>query len=100
MGFGYQCHRALPPVGHLPGYPSALSSGGRRPFLPVATATTGVITIIHGNQDEVVPITGSREYAACYLEQVQLIEFEAGHDLNGHLGFVWKVTQQLLLVQT
>lgn len=55
------------------------------------------IAIIHGTQDEVVPIAASREYAARYAEQVKLIEVEAGHDLNEHLPLVWQVTQRFLL---
>jgi uncharacterized protein len=55
------------------------------------------ITILHGTQDEVVPVTASREYAARYPEQVRLIEVEAGHDINDHLPLIWQVTQRFLL---
>lgn len=54
-------------------------------------------TIIHGTQDEVVPISASRKYAQTFPEQVQLIEVEAGHDINGHLPQIWETTQQLLI---
>jgi uncharacterized protein len=55
------------------------------------------ITILHGTQDEVVPVTASREYAARYPEQVRLIEVEAAHDINDHLPLIWQVIQQFLL---
>ncbi|MBK8989560.1 MAG: hypothetical protein IPM39_26465 [Chloroflexi bacterium] len=56
------------------------------------------ITILHGTQDEVVPVTASREYAARYPEQVRLIEVEAEHDINDHLPLIWQVTQRFLLL--
>jgi uncharacterized protein len=55
------------------------------------------ITIIHGRQDEVVPIAASREYAQAYPDQVQLIEVAAGHDINGHLPLIWQTLQQVCL---
>ncbi len=58
------------------------------------------ITIIHGVNDEVVPIDDSRQYAARYAEQVQLIEVEAGHDINAHLDLIWQITQKFLLATT
>lgn len=57
------------------------------------------ITILHGTEDEVVPIAASREYTACYPEQVQLIEVTAGHDINDHLPLIWRLVQQFLLEQ-
>jgi uncharacterized protein len=55
------------------------------------------ITIIHGTEDEVVPIAASRAYARAYPDQVQLIEVAAGHDLNGHLSLIWETLQQVCL---
>jgi uncharacterized protein len=55
------------------------------------------ITIIHGTQDEVVPIAASREYARAYPDQVQLIEVMAEHDINGHLPLIWKTLLQVCL---
>jgi hypothetical protein len=49
------------------------------------------ITIFHGTQDEVVPVT------ARYPEQVRLIEVKAAHDINDHLPLIWQVTQRFLL---
>jgi len=43
------------------------------------------ITIIHGRNDDVVPIDNSREYAADFPDRVRLIEVNADHDLNSHL---------------
>lgn len=54
-------------------------------------------TIIHGQRDTAVPIQDSREYAAKYLDKVQLIEVDADHDLNGHLGLIWQYVQSFLL---
>ncbi|HIE55793.1 MAG TPA: alpha/beta hydrolase, partial [Chromatiaceae bacterium] len=56
------------------------------------------ITILHGAQDEVVPIADSRQYAARYPEQVELIKVEAGHDINDYLELIWDVIVQFLLV--
>jgi pimeloyl-ACP methyl ester carboxylesterase len=48
------------------------------------------ITIIHGREDAVVPVAGSRAYAAQYPDQVRLIEIDAGHDINDHLDLIWQ----------
>ena len=48
------------------------------------------VTIVHGSSDEVVPVQYSRGYAAEYPELVQLIEVDAGHDLNEYLDFIWQ----------
>jgi pimeloyl-ACP methyl ester carboxylesterase len=62
---------------------------------PIPPATP--ITIIHGSDDEVVPIDHSREYAASFPGEVHLIEVNAGHDLNDHLEFIWGYVQSFLL---
>jgi pimeloyl-ACP methyl ester carboxylesterase len=62
---------------------------------PVPPATP--ITIIHGSDDEVVPTDHSREYAASFPGEVHLIEVNAGHGLNDHLGFIWGYVQSFLL---
>jgi len=54
------------------------------------------ITIVHGYRDETVPIRHSREYAAHFPDKVKLIEVDAGHDLNGHLEFIWEHVQSFL----
>jgi pimeloyl-ACP methyl ester carboxylesterase len=54
-------------------------------------------TIIHGNRDQAVPFDDSRQWAAGYPEQVQLIEVDADHDLNGHLDLIWEHLQRFLL---
>ncbi len=53
------------------------------------------ITIIHGTEDEVVPVAASRDYARAYPDQVQLIEVTAGHDINGRLPLVWETLQRV-----
>jgi uncharacterized protein len=55
------------------------------------------ITIIHGTEDEVVPIADSRAYACTFPGQVQLIEVAAGHDINAHLPVIWQTLQQVCL---
>ncbi len=66
-------------------------------FYQTAPPPSCPITIIHGAQDEVVPISDSRQYAARYPEQVKLVEVVAGHDINAHLELIWDVTAQFLL---
>lgn len=68
-------------------------------FYHTAPPPPAPITILHGAQDEVVPVTASREYAVLYLEQVWLIEVAAGHDINDHLPLIWRQVQQFLLEQ-
>jgi pimeloyl-ACP methyl ester carboxylesterase len=55
------------------------------------------ISIIHGHSDEIVPVTGSRDYAARYSNLVTLQEVEAGHNINDHLDLIWQEVQQFLL---
>jgi uncharacterized protein len=55
------------------------------------------ITIIHGTEDEVVPITASRAYAQAHPDRVQLVEVTAGHDINAHLPLVWQMLRQVCL---
>jgi pimeloyl-ACP methyl ester carboxylesterase len=58
-----------------------------------------LITIIHGYNDDTVPIDHSRDYAASFPNKVQLIEVNADHDLNGHLEFIWEHVQSFLFWQ-
>lgn len=89
------------PVSHyaLPGQPRLrfdFQVDGRRygEWVPPAAPTV----IIHGRDDTVVPITGSREYAERYPGGVRLVELkEAGHDLNDHLPAIWEQVQHLLV---
>jgi hypothetical protein len=53
------------------------------------------VTIVHGKADEVVPAEESRRYAAQYPEMVDLIEVEAGHNLNNHLDFIGQLAEEL-----
>lgn len=48
------------------------------------------ITIIHGKHDNVVPIELSRQYAASYPEQVELIEVDSDHRLSDQLSLIWQ----------
>ncbi len=62
---------------------------------PIPPATP--MTIIHGKSDTTVPTDDSRAYAVEYPDQVQLIEVETDHDLNGHLDLAWRYVQSFLL---
>lgn len=64
----------------------------REPVPPAAPTL-----IIHGRQDETVPIAHSRSYAETYPDDVRLIEIEADHDLNPHLDLIWDHVQSFLL---
>lgn len=55
------------------------------------------LLIIHGRQDEVVPIDHSRRYVARYPDHTQLLEVEAGHQLNEQLDFIWDQVRSFLL---
>ena len=46
--------------------------------------------IVHGVNDDVVPIGGSRNYAAAYPELVSLIEVDSDHRLNDQLDLIWE----------
>ena len=72
-----------------------LQVDGLRYLEPVPPAAP--VTIIHGSTDETVPIDDSRQYARQYPDQVQLIQVEADHDLNGHLDLIWDYVQSFLL---
>ncbi|MEJ2209660.1 MAG: YqiA/YcfP family alpha/beta fold hydrolase [Anaerolineae bacterium] len=53
--------------------------------------------IIHGRNDDTVPIDYSRAYAEQFSDQVRLIELEADHDLNDHLETIWEQVQAFVL---
>lgn len=63
----------------------------------VAAPPASATLIIHGREDELVPIRHSRAYAQEYPQQVRLIELDAGHDLNGHLETIWEQVQKFVL---
>lgn len=50
--------------------------------------------ILHGQQDEVIPITASREYASL-RPWVQLIELESDHGLMDVMPKIWDAIQDL-----
>jgi pimeloyl-ACP methyl ester carboxylesterase len=54
------------------------------------------VMIIHGQQDEVIPIARSRQYAASFPEKIQLIEVDSDHRLNDRLEFIWEQVQLFL----
>jgi uncharacterized protein len=58
---------------------------------------TNPVRIIHGREDNVVPIGTSRRYAAKHPDQVELLEVGAGHVLNDHLNLIWEHVQGFLL---
>jgi hypothetical protein len=72
-----------------------LQLDGLRYLEPVPPAAP--TTIIHGRQDETVPIAHSRAYEADYPDDVRLVEVDADHDLNPHLDLIWDYVQSFLL---
>lgn len=76
----------------LPGKPPLrfdFQVDGRRysEWVPPAAPTI----IIHSRDDGIVPIAGSRAYAAQYPDRVRLLELKsAGHDMNEHLPTIWE----------
>ena len=48
------------------------------------------IMIIHGFNDETIPIDRSRVYAQRYPDQVQLIEIDDDHLLRNQMNFIWE----------
>ena len=57
----------------------------------------GAVQIIHGQDDDVVPLRKSRIYADKYPDKVELIQLEAGHVLNDRLDVIWDRTVSFLL---
>jgi len=55
------------------------------------------LMIIHGQNDDIVPIDYSREYAANFPNQVQLIEVDSDHRLNDQLVFIWEQAKPFLV---
>ena len=53
--------------------------------------------IIHGRNDEVVPIENSRRYVARYPSQIQLVEVDSDHRLNDQLDLIWQHARSFLL---
>jgi pimeloyl-ACP methyl ester carboxylesterase len=48
------------------------------------------ITILHGRQDEVVPIRGSQLYAKRYPDQVKLVTVESDHRMGDQVDVIWE----------
>ncbi|WP_462324215.1 YqiA/YcfP family alpha/beta fold hydrolase [Desulfoplanes sp.] len=57
---------------------------------------TAATTIIHGRQDQTVPIEHSRAYAAAYPEKVNLLEIDADHRLTDKNGLLREQTYAML----
>jgi pimeloyl-ACP methyl ester carboxylesterase len=72
-----------------------LQGDGLRYLEPIPPPTP--VVIIHGRNDTTVPTEHSRTYAAHFPESVHLIELDADHDLNDHLGFIWEHARSFLL---
>lgn len=54
------------------------------------------LTILHGIQDDVIPIEESRRYARRYPDQVRLLELSGDHQLSGSFPFIWEQLCTLL----
>jgi pimeloyl-ACP methyl ester carboxylesterase len=68
---------------------------GRNYLEPVAPPAP--VLIIHGRNDEVVSIENSRQYAADYPDQTQLVEIGSDHRLNDQLDLIWEHVRLFLL---
>ena len=55
------------------------------------------IIVVHGRDDDVIPVENSRSYCASFPEQAQLIEVDSGHRLNDQLALLWEHAQSFLL---
>ena len=55
------------------------------------------VLIIHGRNDEVVPVENSRRYAATYPDNTRLVEVDSDHRLNDQLDLIWEHVQSFLL---
>jgi len=53
--------------------------------------------IVHGVDDDVVPIKYSRAYVAAHPEQTRLIEVASDHLLHDQLDLIWKQVNDFLL---
>jgi pimeloyl-ACP methyl ester carboxylesterase len=53
--------------------------------------------IIHGRQDEIVPIEHSRQYAARFPDLVELIEVDSGHRLADQMALIWAQVESFLV---
>lgn len=54
------------------------------------------LTILHGIQDDVIPIEESRRYARRYPDLVRLLEVDGDHQLSQNFPFIWEQLHQLL----
>ncbi len=55
--------------------------------------------ILHGKQDEVIPIQASRDFAR-QRPWVQLLELDSDHSLNNVMSEIWQAIQQFCLLTT
>jgi hypothetical protein len=53
--------------------------------------------IIHGRNDDVVPLAGSRAYTTAFPEQITLIEVDSDHRLGDQFDLIWKQVRQWLV---
>jgi pimeloyl-ACP methyl ester carboxylesterase len=55
------------------------------------------VHILHGKNDDLVPIQNSREYAENYPDSVKLTELESDHMLHDQFDVIWEHTTSFLL---
>jgi alpha/beta superfamily hydrolase len=53
--------------------------------------------VIHGWQDEIVPVEDSRFFAEKYEERVELREVKSDHRLGDQLDVIWESVESFLL---
>lgn len=56
------------------------------------------VLILHGRNDEVIPVANSRNYAEDYPGMVRLTELDSDHGLLDSLGTVWEHVSSLISV--
>jgi pimeloyl-ACP methyl ester carboxylesterase len=54
------------------------------------------VRIIHGRNDETIPVEHSRKYAAKYPDMVTMREVDSDHALLDHLDFIWGQVASML----
>jgi pimeloyl-ACP methyl ester carboxylesterase len=54
------------------------------------------VLILHGKDDEVMPIKNSRNYASQYPEMVKLVELDSDHGLLDRMDEIWEHVSSLI----
>ncbi|MEJ2695880.1 MAG: YqiA/YcfP family alpha/beta fold hydrolase [Candidatus Sulfobium sp.] len=55
------------------------------------------VLILHGSNDEVIPVTNSRNYASRYPDEVRLAELDSDHGLLDRMETIWEQVLSFIL---